>query len=47
MSIPARPKQARPARPARARPKFSAAGVSGSGRFRGLRLRQDSDRAEV
>lgn len=44
MSIPPSPERARPARPVRVRPRFSAAGVSGSGRFRGLRLRQDSDR---
>ncbi len=47
MSIPPSPKQARPACSAGARPKFSTPVVSGSGRFRGLRLRQDSDRAEV
>jgi hypothetical protein len=44
MSIPPSPEQAQAACPARVRPRFSAAGVSGSGRFRGLRLRQDSDR---
>ena len=47
MSIPPSPKQARPACPAGARLRFSTPGVSGSDRFRGLRLRQDSDRAEV
>ena len=47
MSIPPIPKQAQPAWPAGARPTFSTPGVSGSGRFRGLRLRQDRDRAEV
>ncbi len=47
MSTPISPKRTRAACSTGARPTFSAAGVSGSDGFRGLRLRQDSDRAEV
>lgn len=47
MSIPPSPKQVRAACAAKVRPRFSAAGVSGSDGFRGLRLRHDSVRTEV
>lgn len=47
MSILFSPDQARSACPAGVRPKLSAAGVSGSDGFRGLRLRHHSMRMEV